>query len=83
MSYLDTALQRLEQLIDRKLAKAQPFRAIVTGTSGNTVTVRRLDATTGETEPRAKLSGVTVVNGDEVLCLPINGKPIVVGKIVR
>lgn len=83
MSHLDNALARIEQMLARRLRDRDPFRAIVTGTSGGMVTIRRLEAATGETELRATLSGGSFSPGDEVLCLPVNGKPVVLGTIER
>lgn len=81
MSYLDTIIQRLSEMIDDRLRDRDPFRAIVTGVDDGMVTIRRLGAATGETEPRARIPGWHLAPDDEVLCLPVNGKPVIVGPI--
>lgn len=83
MSYLDNALQRIGQMLDDRLRARDPFRAIVTGVSDGMVTIRRLEATTGETELRARLPGWNLAADDEVLCLPVSGKPVILGPIQR
>ena len=83
MGLLDQAMSRLEETIANRVSAVEPFRAIVTGTSGDMVTIRRLEAATGETELRARVSGAALIAGDEVLCVPVNGKPVVVGKLLR
>ncbi len=83
MSYLDTAIQRITKTIDRRVAGISPFRAIVTGTSGNLTYIRRLTSATADAEPYAKATGDTFTAGDEVVCLPLNGKPVIVGKVRR
>jgi hypothetical protein len=83
MTLIDSALARLDQLITKRLAERDPFRAIVTGTSGGMVTIRRLDAATGEDELRARLPGPGLAVDDEVLCLPVNGKPVILGPVQR
>jgi hypothetical protein len=60
------------------------FRAIVTGTSGNRVLVRRATQTAADAQayPRlAAYSSPTVA--DEVLVIRLGGGFLVVGKIVR
>lgn len=83
MSYLDSAIQRITRTIESRIAGVSPFRAIVTGTSGNLTTIRRLSATVADTEQYAKATADTFIAGDEVLCVPLNGKPVIVGKIRR
>ena len=85
MSYLDAAIKRLEQLIARRLDAAAPFRAIVDSIDGDTgmVAIQRLDATTPETELRARVGLDPLAVGDEVLCLPVSGAPVIVGKVHR
>ena len=83
MSYLDNAISRITQTIDKRVAAVTPFRAIVTGTSGNLTTIKRLNATTADAELYAKATADTFIAGDEVLCLPVNGKPVILGKVRR
>lgn len=83
MSYLDTAIKRITATIDRRMADAAPFRATVTGVSGNLTYIKRLSATTADAEPYGKATGDTFIAGDEVLCLPVSGKPVILGKVRR
>lgn len=60
------------------------FRAIVTGIAASgMVTVRRLTAIAAETEEYARLAGFTLSIADEVLCLNLNGVPVVLGLLQR
>ena len=79
MSLVDTVMDRLEQMVNRKTEEVAPFRAIVTGTSSGMVTIRRLEATTAETELRAVVYGYMPATNDEVICINVNGKPVVLG----
>lgn len=83
MSLIDTAMRRLEQRINAAIEQVRPFRAIATGHDAGMVTIRRLGSTSGEDELRAWVPGVPVVAGDEVACIPINGKPVVLGPLRR
>lgn len=83
MAIIDNVMERLERLVDRKIEAVAPFRAIVTGVSGGMVTIKRLGVTTGETELRARVVGFDLDADDEVLCVLVNGKPVVVGEIQR
>ncbi len=85
MSAIDTILQRLSRMLDDRFVARDPFRGIVASVpSTGMVTVRRLEAATAESEPRARIAGgVVLAVNDEVLCLPVNGKPVVIGKVQR
>lgn len=83
MSYLDNAIQRITRTIETRINGVSPFRATVTGTSGNLTYIRRLSATVADAEPYAKATGDTFIAGDEVLCIPLNGKPVILGKVRR
>lgn len=83
MSNLDNAIAKLRRMIDDRMSAAAPFRAIVTGTSGGMVRIRRLEAATGEDELRARIPGWKYTANDEVLCLPVQGKPVILGPIQR
>lgn len=83
MSLLDSALDRIEKLIDRKIEAAAPFRATVASVSGGMATVKRLGTSTAETESRATINGAPLAVNDEVLCAPVNGKPVIVGVLRR
>lgn len=77
------AIQRLQQLIEDRITGVAAFRAIVTGVSGGLVTIRRLDATTADTKAYASVAGFDVAVDDEVLCIPLGGQPVIVGRILR
>lgn len=83
MSLLDTALERIERMMDRKIESASPFRATVASVSGGMATITRLGTSTAETESRAIVAGFDLAVSDEVLCVPVNGKPVVVGRVQR
>lgn len=85
MGYLDAAMKKLEQMIVRRFDVAAPFRATVDSIDGTTgmVAIKRLDATTAETELRARVGLDSLAVGDEVLCLPVSGAPVIVGKVHR
>lgn len=83
MSHLDSAIRRITDTIDKRVRDVSPFRATVTGTSGNLTTIKRLTSSTADLEPYAKTTADTFTPGDEVLCLPLNGKPVIIGKIRR
>lgn len=83
MTHLNTIMQRLTEMIEDRFRTRDPFRAIVTGIDGGMVTIRRLEAATGETELRARIPGWHLSADDEVLCLPVNGKPVILGPIQR
>lgn len=84
MSYLDAAMKRLEQMISDRLDAERPFRAVVASVDASgMVTITRLTATTAETQLRAVITTETLVEGDEVLCLPVSGEPVVIGKVHR
>lgn len=60
------------------------FRAAVTGTSGNLVTIRRFGQTAADTQSYARLASYsTPTAGDEVLCLKVGSGVIVIGKVLR
>ena len=80
MSHITNALDRLFGYVSDRMDKAAPFRAVVSGTSGNRVLIHRPEAVTADAEPYAKATFDTFTNGDEVLCLPVNGKPVVLGR---
>lgn len=77
------ALLSIGASLARRFDELTPFRAIVSATSGGRVQIQRLGAATAETELYARVAGFDVVAGDEVLCLAIGGKPVVIGKLQR
>lgn len=83
MSHLENALRRITATIDSRISAASPFRATVTGVDGNLTYIQRLAATTADAEPYAKVTADTFIPGDEVMCVPVNGKPVIIGKVRR
>jgi len=58
------------------------FRAVVTGTSGNLVLIRRTGQTVADTQAYARLASYTPSVSDEVMVMWMGGF-IVIGKITR
>lgn len=83
MSVIGQAIESLRQVYDRQIEAAKAFRAIATGESSGLVTIRRLGATTADTEAYARIPGYQLSANDEVLCVNVNGKPVIVGEIQR
>lgn len=83
MTPLASALRRITSLIDRRVAEVTPFRAHVQSTSGNLTYIKRIAASTADAEPYAKVTADTFTNGDEVMCIHVNGKPVIIGKVRR
>ena len=83
MSNLDNAYTRLTQMVSKRIESNAPFRATVVGTAGNLTEIQRLTATTADAEKYAKVTADTFTAGDEVICLPLNGKPVIIGKVRR
>ena len=83
MSMLANAIRNLQRSVDRRVADVVPFRAIVSSVSGDQTFIQRLGTTVADAEPYAKSTADTFAPGDEVLCLPLNGKPVIIGKIRR
>lgn len=62
------------------LADVTPYRAIVTEVAASgMVKLRRAEATTASTELYARVAGFVVAVDDEVVCLEIAGRAVVVG----
>lgn len=83
MSFLDTAIGRLYRYIDGRLQDVAPYRAIVDGVDGDLVYLSRLGADTPDAEPYAKVTSDILAEGDEVMVVPVLGKPVVIGKVRR
>lgn len=62
---------------------AKPFRATVTAISGGLVTIKRLGATTADTETYARCASADVRVNDEVLCVMLGTQPVIVDAINR
>ncbi len=75
--------QKVDALI-RRNGRETMFRATVTGTSGNLVTVRRTGQLIPDVQSYAKLASYSSpVADDEVIVLRIGGGYIVLGKVTR
>ena len=71
------------QLFDREY-RARVFRATVTGTSGNLVTVQRPGQGSADAQSYPRLASYSSpVNGDEVLVIRLGDGLIVAGKVSR
>lgn len=80
---VSAAVRAITALVDDKLERVKPFRAIVTSVSGGLVGIRRPEATTASTATYARLAGSQIQVGDEVLCVNVGTFPIVLQKIQR
>ena len=80
---VEAATRDLLRIIDRRIAAAKPYRAIVTGIGSGLVSIRKLEAATAGTAAYARIVGFTVAVNDEVLCLDIGKAPVIIGKIQR
>ena len=72
--------------VDGMIAAGAAFRAIVTVVPSpptGMVGIRRTEGNAATTETVARVVGFSATVGDEVLCVPIGGVPIVVGEITR
>ncbi len=83
MTSLDALNARIEKLIDRRIDRVAPFRAVVKAVGTGVVTIRRTGALANDGEEYARVAGFTLQVDDEVLCQLINGKPVVVGRLQR
>ncbi len=80
---LNALIARLSLLVDDRVSRGAPFRAIVKGLSSGLVTIKRLEASSNDSELYARVYGFTLAVDDEVLCLPTSGKPVIIGKVQR
>lgn len=77
------AIEAVLRVIDARLARLAAFRAIFAGQTASGVTIRRLESSAPDGEPYARLAGFAIPANAEVACLPINGKPVVLGQLWR
>lgn len=80
---LDALTARIDNLIEKRAAKLEPFRATVKAVGTGLVTIRRPEASADDDEEYARVAGFTLQVNDEVLCLPTSGKPVVIGRLQR
>lgn len=67
--------------IDAEIADVAAFRATVTAKSGSLITILRQDADDPDDEAYPSLNPSSIAVGDVVLCVPLGGKPVIVGTI--
>lgn len=77
------AVATLVRVLERRVARVTPFRAIVTATSGGSVKLRPVGATTAGDQWVPTLASATVAVDDEVLVANVEGDWIVLGVIDR
>ena len=80
---LDAALNKLDAVIARRLEHVGCFRAIVTAIDGGLISLRRVGATTADSQKYPSLGRLRLVVDDDVLVAQINGAPVVVDRINR
>jgi hypothetical protein len=83
VSSIDAAVNAVLEATRATIRQASAFRAKWRGTSSGLAIIRRLTESADDGETYAYLAGFTPDIDDEVLCLPVAGKPVVLGKIVR
>lgn len=83
MSGLTDSVALLNRLIDRRVSRVAPFRAVVTDVDGDLIEIRRIEATSPESRKVASCGHIVLQVDDEVLCVNINGEPVVVNRIGR
>lgn len=68
--------------IDKKLTPTLPFIATVDSIVDGLVTIDRLGHTAGqETEAYARIVGSSLEVGDEIVCINIGGKPVIIDRL--
>ncbi len=83
MTSLDALNQRIEKLIDKRVERYAPFRAVVKAVGTGVVTIRRVGASANDSEEYARVAGFNLQVDDEVVCIALNGKPVVIGRLQR
>ena len=68
----------------RQESAGEVFRAVVTGTSGNLVTIQRTGQASADTQSYPKLASYSSPSvNDEVIALMVGGTPVILGKLSR
>lgn len=80
---LDAALNKLDAVIARRLERVACFRAVVTAVDGGLISLRRVGATTADSQTYPSLARLRLVVDDEVLVARLNGAPVVIDRINR
>jgi hypothetical protein len=75
--------QSIKDEIRIQLNEFRPFVALAGTQSDGRIRIRRVIEATQGTELYARLSTRQVTVGDEVLCITVGGKPVVLGKLQR
>lgn len=79
---VDAAIAALWEAIERQVRAASAFRAKWRGTSGGLAVIRRLTESADDSETYAYLAGFAPDVDEYVLCLPVAGKPVVLGRLL-
>jgi hypothetical protein len=83
-TYARYFMDKLEGYVQIVLGEVTPFRAIVTGVSSGRIQFRAVSATTGRTQRDARVYGMKIDVGDEVLVVPTGPrKYVVIGVLQR
>ncbi len=83
MTSLDALNARIEKMVDKRVERVSAFRAVVKAVGTGVVTIRRVSASADDVEEYARVAGFQLQVNDEVLCQPIAGKPVVIGRLQR
>jgi hypothetical protein len=75
--------QQIKDEVRIQLNEFRPFIAIAGTQSGGRIRIRRVIEATQGTELYARLAGPSITVGDEVICITVGGKPLVLGKLQR
>ncbi len=75
--------QQVKAEILYQVNQLRPFIALAGTQTDGRLTIRRVTEATARSEQYARLAGFDVAVGDEIVCLIIGGKPLVLGKLQR
>jgi hypothetical protein len=75
--------QQIKDEIRVQLNTARAFIAFAGTETNGRVTIRRVMELTAGSEQYARLAGSSVGNDAEVICLPVGGKPVILGPLLR
>lgn len=76
-------VEKILESIERRIATAAPFRAVVDSLSAGKVAIIREGSDDADTQLYARLAGFDLVAGDEVLCINLGKQAVVLGKLQR
>ena len=80
---IHAAITQLSKMLAQEINAVACFRATVTAVDGGLITVQRPGAATADTQQYVSLTRFLLAVGDEVLCVRLNGQPVVVDAIRR